>query len=445
MADSRPVALFLPVNSPGHINTCVAIADRLGQEYAYKCVFAIVGEVLGDGIEGRGHLLVRLQDKVDEKQIADNGGQEEKSFIRAFESNSEKFASAKTPLETMAAVSGFFENAYVPKLIRNFHQIGPIIQEFNPAITVVEDFFVAPYLLTNSDRYPWIRVNSSSPLSLLKAKLASGIKPASWIGTELKTKEERQRLRQEEPDEWQKLLDKWENESGQTRRFLSNACKLLRNYYASQGLGHWLLGAQASSNTPDFPCINSPYVNFYMCSEALDYTEEDDILEYPSKFLRCESLMRNSLPSQTEQKRWLDLIKAKSVGKEACVLFSLGSIVSADSKLVQRYLDILGQDQRRLYIVSKGLLNQDAKLNEQNTIGDTYIPQPFLLQHVQLAVVHGGNNGVTECLYNGVPMIVTPMFSDQFDNAQRVVDKRLGARLNLHNCTQQELDRKSVV
>ncbi|KAH9517528.1 hypothetical protein DERF_008199 [Dermatophagoides farinae] len=63
-----------------------------------------------------------------------------------------------------------------------------------------------------------------------------------------------------------------------------------------------------------------------------------------------------------------------------------------------------------------------------------------ILSMVDLVITHGGNNTVTETMANGKPMIVMPLFADQHDNAQRIMEKGYGHRINPHRFRPKELN-----
>ena len=68
------------------------------------------------------------------------------------------------------------------------------------------------------------------------------------------------------------------------------------------------------------------------------------------------------------------------------------------------------------------------------------VPQTTLLDKVDLVITHGGNNTTCESFHFGKPMVVLPLFWDQYDNAQRVDETGFGKRLDTYRVEKAELN-----
>ncbi len=71
--------------------------------------------------------------------------------------------------------------------------------------------------------------------------------------------------------------------------------------------------------------------------------------------------------------------------------------------------------------------------------GEAQVPQTSVLPHVDVVISHGGNNTTTESIHFGKPMVVLPLFWDQYDNAQRVDELGAGIRLPTYEFDDDEL------
>jgi UDP:flavonoid glycosyltransferase YjiC (YdhE family) len=59
-----------------------------------------------------------------------------------------------------------------------------------------------------------------------------------------------------------------------------------------------------------------------------------------------------------------------------------------------------------------------------------HLPQVALLERADLLITHGGNNSVTEALTFGVPLLVMPFSTDQFDGAAAIERGLVGVALD---------------
>ena len=175
----------------------------------------------------------------------------------------------------------------------------------------------------------------------------------------------------------------------------------------------------------------SPYFNLYICPKELDYSEISP--KDPKKWFAVDNLCREE--TKSEAKLQIPEEFRNRPGK--LVYLSMGSLACCEVTLMKRLIAILSKSKQR-FIVSKGPFGDQLSLPD-NMWGQNSLPQIQVLSLVDAVITHGGNNTVTESFEFGKPMIILPMFGDQYDNAQRIQDTGLGVRLDPYLCSESDL------
>ena len=95
---------------------------------------------------------------------------------------------------------------------------------------------------------------------------------------------------------------------------------------------------------------------------------------------------------------------------------------------MRRLVDVLGRHAAPLHRVARARSTPTTS-SPPNMWGAEFLPQTTIVPLVDLVITHGGNNTTTEALHFGKPMVLLPLFWDQYDNAQRVDEIGFGVRL----------------
>jgi UDP:flavonoid glycosyltransferase YjiC (YdhE family) len=164
----------------------------------------------------------------------------------------------------------------------------------------------------------------------------------------------------------------------------------------------------------------SPDLNLYVYPQEVDYTERRPLDQ--AIWRRLDSSVR-----ATDAAFELPPAAANRPPGSALIYLSLGSLGSADVDLMRRLVAVLADTPHR-FIVSKGPQHDQYEL-APNMWGAEFVPQTTIIPLVDLVITHGGNNTTTESFHFGKPMVVLPLFWDQYDNAQRVDETGFGRRL----------------
>ncbi|WP_049565009.1 glycosyltransferase [Nonomuraea sp. SBT364] len=374
--------LFMPESAYGPTNNSIGIGDILRRR-GHRVVFAAESSWKGK-LEALGFEedLVDLAPPSEEEQDA---GQFWKDFIR--ETAPEYRKSTREQLETVT-------KPIWEELIDGAKycepQLKAIIERVRPDVIVEDNVITFPALLTAGKKF--VRIVSCNPLEVRGPNVApvfSGL-PA------------------DDRSEW----DDFRAEYDRTHREMWSA------------FNDWCV-EQGAEPLPDLDFIHEGDLNLYVYPEILDYVADRPLND---TWHRLDSSVR-----ETEGE--FELPFARNEG--SLVYFSLGSLGSADVELMQRVIDVLATTPHQ-YIVSKGSLHEEIKLAD-NMWGAEFVPQTKVIPLCDLVITHGGNNTTTEAMHFGKPMILLPLFWDQYDNAQRVEELGYGVRLSTYTFTDEEL------
>ncbi len=363
--------VFFPEGAYGPTNNCVGIGHALRQR-GHRVVFVIeesfAGALQEKGFEER---LMRLQPPAETEE---EPGQFWKDFIRdtgpVFRKPTIEQLEGFIRPTWEALVSG---SKYVDDRLRE------IFDEVCPDV-IVEDNVVGFPAVVTAD-CPWVRIASCNPLEVPDPEL-----PPVFSGYPT-----------DDSSGWQEFRDEYRRVHGEMHADFDEFAREL-----------------GCPPLPELEFIHrSSHLNLFLYPEDADYERSRPL---GPMWERLDSCVRKE-PGDFEV----------PPGDGPLVYLSLGSLGSADVELMQRLVDLLAAGGYRA-IVSKGPQHDQIELREGQT-GAELVPQPALLPAVDAVITHGGNNTVTECLHFGKPMVVLPLFWDQYDNAQRMDELGLGVRL----------------
>ncbi|MEA2518749.1 MAG: hypothetical protein QOF49_829 [Chloroflexota bacterium] len=379
--------LFMPESAYGPTNNCVGMGDvlrRRGHTVVFAAEASWRGRLAPLGfVEDLVDLAPPLEPDRDAAEAAQDAGQFWKDFIR---DTAPEFR--KPTVEQLATFMQPTWQALIDGATYCEPQLREIIARHAPDVIVEDNVVSFPALQTAGK--PFVRVVSCNPLEIRGAD-GDEIPPA-YSG-----------LPTDDRSGWAAFRSEYDRTHRATWEAFDAWCR-----------------AQGTPPLPDLEFIHaSDRLNLYVYPQVADYTERRPL---DATWRRLDSSVRATdgafaLPPE---------IGDRPAGS-ALIYLSLGSLGSADVELMRRLVAVLADTPHR-YIVSKGPQHAAYEL-APNMWGAEFLPQTKIVPQVDLVITHGGNNTTTEAFHFGKPMIVLPLFWDQYDNAQRVDETGFGVRL----------------
>jgi MGT family glycosyltransferase len=379
--------VFMPESAYGPTNNCIGIGKIL-ERRGHRVVFAAEASW-----KGRLEPLGFEEDLVDlapppEGDAEQDAGQFWTDFI------TETAPEFRKP--TIEQLATFIEPVWASLIDGATYcqpQLEAILDRAEPDVIVEDNVNCFPALLTHGA--PWVRIMSCNPLELKDPDL-----PPVFSGYPI-----------DDRSGWEEFRAEYERTHRQT----------WERYNA-------FVVDKGAPPLPDLEFIHeSEHLNLSVYPEVADYARSRPVAP---TWHRLESSVRAT------EEPW-EIPDQLRDGPGALVYLSLGSLGSADIELMRRLVAVLADSPNR-FVVSKGPRADELDLPD-NMWGEGRLPQTSIIPECDLVITHGGNNTTTEALHFGKPMIVLPLFWDQYDNAQRVHELGFGVRLPTYAFQDEEL------
>jgi MGT family glycosyltransferase len=383
-ATERTIAFFPEPGAWGPTNNCAAMATVL-RERGHRIVFIVDASFAGV-LEARGFEERRFRMAPPEAD-ADPEADPWSEFI---EVTAPEFR--KPTIEQIETVTLPIWRALVAGEQHSHERVMEIWDEVHPDVVVTDN--VTGYPAIELAGAPWVRVVSCNPLERPDPDL-----PPALSGLPSDDRREWQAFR----DEYHRVHEELLAEHNEFRRSVGAAPCPVDQFNRS-----------------------SPWLNLYEFPAAIDYARS---VPLGPTWHRLESSVRSGEPPFC--------VDEHVPGSGKVIYLSLGSLGCMDLALMQRLIDALAATPHRV-IVSQGPLHERMTLGP-HMYGGEFLPQPSILPQCDLLITHGGNNTVSEGFHFGLPMIVLPLFWDQYDNAQRIDETGFGARLATYEWSEEGL------
>jgi len=385
--------LFMPESAFGPTNNCIGIGDVLRRR-GHRVVFAAEASWKGR-LEPLGFVedLVDLAPPPPPDAPAQDAGQFWKDFIR---DTAPEFR--KPTVQQLATFMQPTWQALIDGAQYCEPQLREIIARSAPDVIVEDNVVSFPALQTAGK--PFVRIVSCNPLEIRGPDI-----PPPYSG-----------LPSDDRTEWEAFREEYDRTHRPTWEAFDAFCR-----------------EQGTAPLPELEFEHaSAVLNLYVYPQVADYTDRRPL--DTDRWRRLDSSVR-----ATDAAFELPAELADRPTGSSLIYLSLGSLGSADVSLMRRLVAVLGDTPHR-YIVSKGPQHDDYDL-APNMWGAEFLPQTSIVPLVDLVITHGGNNTTTEAFHFGKPMVVLPLFWDQYDNAQRVDETGFGRRLATYAFEDEELPR----